>query len=394
MGKSNRISKKLLSVVLCVLLLICVPMTVFADGNTENVSAVYEAFILVQNALESGSFESLKDAVDGFYEVTDIFNELDEDELEELAVLLEVEDEEAVYSLILSDWIDANVVVSVGEVYNAYVQNPNGKTAADFIEMMDSYDETYADRTLIEHFFLDIADVYAAALADMPSEDVLTVYEAFILVQNALESGWFEELEVAVDGFYDVIDTFNDLNEEALEELAVLLEAEDGETVYSLILSDWIDANVVVSVGEVYNAYAEDPNKETATALIEMMDSYDEMYEGDRSLIESFFMGITDVYADAEALVADEENNTENNNTENNNTENNDTQNNNTQNNNVQDNSTGKSTDKTAGSTETKTVAALKTGDDSNVWMYLLVVVCGGMICGIIAKERKRRAVK
>ena len=38
--------------------------------------------------------------------------------------------------------------------------------------------------------------------------------------------------------------------------------------------------------------------------------------------------------------------------------------------------------------------AALKTGDDSNVWMYLLVVVCGGMICGIIAKERKRRAVK
>lgn len=254
MGKSNRISKKLLSVVLCVLLLICVPMTVFADGNTENVSAVYEAFILVQ---------------------------------------------------------------------------------------------------------------------------------------NALESGWFEELEVAVDGFYDVIDTFNDLNEEALEELAVLLEAEDGETVYSLILSDWIDANVVVSVGEVYNAYAEDPNKETATALIEMMDSYDEMYEGDRSLIESFFMGITDVYADAEALVADEENNTENNNTENN-----DTQNNNTQNNNVQDNSTGKSTDKTAGSTETKTVAALKTGDDSNVWMYLLVVVCGGMICGIIAKERKRRAVK
>ena len=151
-------------------------------------------------------------------------------------------------------------------------------------------------------------------MEDSASEDVLTVYEAFKLVQNALKYGAFGSLKDAVD-------------------------------------------------------------------FIEMIDSYDEMYEGDRSFIESFFMDITDVYADAEAFVTDKENNIQNNNT----------QNNNTQSNNTQDNNTEKTTD----STETKTITSPKTGDDSNVWMCLvLVIVCGGMICGIIAKEQKRRTVK
>lgn len=158
MGKNNRISKRFLSVVLCVMLMLtCVPMTVFADDNTENVSAVYEAYEAVLEALQLGNYEGLDAAVDNFYGVTAVLDELSDAEWEELAVLLGEKDGEAAYEQILYVWGDGYTVVNVADAYFAYTVTPSVKTAKDFVEMMNYYNETYNDGgVFIESFLPDI----------------------------------------------------------------------------------------------------------------------------------------------------------------------------------------------------------------------------------------------
>ena len=311
--------KKVMGLVLVVTMVLASAMPVFAAENdqvenavvdtevtaSENVSKVYDAYVSVQEALAFESLDELKVAVEGFYAVMDICNELTEEEWNEFAVLMDVEDGETAYYTVLSDWIDANIVFEVLTYMEAYESNPNVKTASEFVEYYDSCDEEY--KALVGKFLVDVDAVYEVALADMPTENVQKVYTSFVKVQEAMESSFYEDLVEAVEAFYEVTDTFNELTEEEFAQLAVLLDVEDGEAAFNLVLSDWIDANVLVSAGEVYEAYMNDPSVENAKAFVEYIDSFDEMYEGDRSLLENFYFGISDSYEEAVELLASSE---------------------------------------------------------------------------------------
>ena len=88
--------------------------------------------------------------------------------------------------------------------------------------------------------------------------------------------------------FEAVLDEFNDLTEEELNQLAVLLEAEDAEAAFSAVLGTWINVNVINTMGELYNAFADNPNEKTAAALIEYYDSIynDPSYKDEEFSIE------------------------------------------------------------------------------------------------------------
>ena len=307
---------KLLALVLALSLVMAFAMPaaatdeVVTDNTTEvtnvtandDVNKVYEAFIVVQAALDSGNVDILKTAIDGFYEVMDIFNEFGEDEFEALAGLFGVENAEAVYSLILGDWVDANVLNGVIDTVQTYLDNKNTLNAYNLVETVKSYEDMYEDLSTLKAFITDFDAIYEDAKANLPSENVLNVYNTFKEVQECLEYGDIDGLKEAVDKFYEIVDVFNELTEEELADLAVLFEVEDGGAAYSLVLSDWIDANVIVSFNETYNAFVENANKDTAQTLIEAVDGYDAMSE-DRTALYAFFYDIDDLYAEAKAIV-------------------------------------------------------------------------------------------
>ena len=157
----------------------------------------------------------------------------------------------------------------------------------------------------------EIHEVYVEALTYLASDNVMVIYNAYTELQTALMfMSYDDDFAKAMEGFEAVLDIFNEISEEEMEDLAALLVVEDGETAFWDILSDWITANVVDEIGQLYNAYLENPNKETAAALIEYYDSiYNDPEYADEELQETiswFFMDIHDVYAEASALVADE----------------------------------------------------------------------------------------
>lgn len=161
--------------------------TVYAEAKAvmpaEDVVSVYEAYLNVQSALSWGSVdEDFYAAVDGFEAVLDAYNEMSDDSEEatqaraDLAALMGMENGEDAWSQILSDWVNMNIILSVDEVYQAYVENPSAETAVAFTELYDSLfnDPAYADEErmeLVRTFFYDIDDVYADAAALLAAGD-------------------------------------------------------------------------------------------------------------------------------------------------------------------------------------------------------------------------------
>lgn len=334
----------------------------------EEVLYVYQSFLPVQEALEYGNIAGLEEAVENFYDgVVDVFNELNEEELNGLAALMGAEDGAEAYEWLLSDWVDANVILEVDKVFSAYANDPNLETATKLVDMIEGYDEMYGeDRDLLYTFYGEEFDDFyngAVKMVIFGNTTVEDVYNAITAVQIALESGNLDQLKAAVAGFEAVLEVFNAFEEEEYVELAMLMGVEATETetaeelAFGMVLGSWIDANVVMSVVEVYDAYVANPNKETAKALIEKLESYDETYE-DRSLIKSFLSDIDDVYAAAVAVVSGIT-------------------------------PTITVTPETPSDSNTNSGTAVKTGDNSNVWLwFVLAAVCGSMACGVALRKR------
>lgn len=318
MKKKIRFSKKFVSMMLSlILMLTCLPMTVFADERT-NAEIVYEGYQEVWSAVASKDYETLCTAVSDFEaEAVDVFNELTEEELTELAALMGLEGTEeetaaeAAYGEMLSVWVDANMLAAMGEVYTAYLNNPNTETAYAFTDhyenIANSGDDYYL--YLIMDFYPDLPDDYTdAASTYLPSEKVLYVYQSFLPVQEALEYGNLGGLESAVEYFYDVVEIFNEPEESELEELAALMGADSSEEAYGWLFSDWFDANMILEVADVFYAYVDDSSLENAAAFVEMIggeNGWDDIYDYDRSLLYTFFGEEFDEFYDgAEKIVA------------------------------------------------------------------------------------------
>lgn len=288
--------------------------------NEDNVKLVYDAYKEVKAALDSLSYDELASKVEDFYEVIDIYNEFTEEELESLAVLLGAEDAEEAFAIILNDWINANVVVSMNEVYEAYLADKTPYTALDFVELYDGVynDPEYVDeelRELVRGFFENIHEDYEEALEIKPSDDIMAVYNAYMDLESYLQFGYVEDLAVAVENFYEVVDIYNEFTEGELDILATLIGLENGEEAYSVILSDWINANVIMEMNNVYEAYLNDPTLDTAKEFVEYYDAIyndpDYVDEELREMVYNFFFTIDEDYEDAKKLIDESQQETE-----------------------------------------------------------------------------------
>ena len=273
--------------------------TVTQVSDDADVQAAYDAFVAMEAALEAKDLAALVVASNQLEKITDDFTD---DQYEAWNGLFS---DEASLERYLDVLISTMYVTYTAEMAEAYQANPNAKTAMEFVE---AYELTVEAEMDMEGFIPDIAAVYEAAKADMPSENVLTVYNAFVELQAALQ--WsIDDLQVAVDAFYDgPVDAFNELTDEELNDLALLLEVEDGEAAWNLVLSDWVDANVLLAVNDVYLAYVENPNEETAAAVVEY---YGYIYGEDAvygeefaAIVDNLISDFINVYEEAVELLA------------------------------------------------------------------------------------------
>ena len=109
-------------------------------------------------------------AMEAMEAVLDIFNEMTEEDLAVLAQLLELENGEAAWNAVFSDWIDINILAEVDNRYRAFYDNPSEETAASFVEYYEAVfpentEEAMIDPDLVRDFFWGIDDVYAEAQA-------------------------------------------------------------------------------------------------------------------------------------------------------------------------------------------------------------------------------------
>jgi len=148
---------------------------VFAEAQgmmpSEDIIKVYDAYVGLANALEYWSVDdSTRDAVAAFDEVADIFNELSEEELETLALLMGVEDGAAAWNAVFGAVVDLNILITMDDVYQAYMSNPTEETAKAFVEYYEAVfpenpDDAMIDGELVHNFFMGIDDTYAEAKA-------------------------------------------------------------------------------------------------------------------------------------------------------------------------------------------------------------------------------------
>ena len=299
---------------------------------SENVIFVIDGFEQFSDALESREIEFLKLETNYAKEVIDTMSELSYQELQDLTLLLDLGNAMETCDKIKDCMNNAINVVSVYEAYTEYLENPNVETATSFIDIIDNYDNVCNDRTLLENFSLFVDDTYRDALFMVSSPNVVEVYDYFIPVQETLSNGNIEELKNTVNNMKDKINIFNELSNQELAQLAALLDVSNGEEAYSVVLSGWVDANIIINIYDTYTAYLKNSNEETATAFVELIDGYNDMYD-DRILLETFFSNIDNDYTLATTLVdkTDEKDNTSNNitdtNTENTNKDNTNTNN-------------------------------------------------------------------
>lgn len=306
------------------------------------VQAAYEAYLEMEDALSVNEYGPLKDAYDKFTAIKSDFTDAQSDEWDRVVT------DVIGYKQVVSVAISANMIINTVAKMEAYQANPNAKTATDFVYM---YEECVDAGISIDLFDPDIKGAYETAKStDVPSENVLKVYDAYADLAEALEllaAGYYDEDFIAAcENFETVLDIVNELTEAELTDLACLMEVEDGETAFYTMLSDWINANLALELGALYDAWEADQNEETAAAFVE---KYEEILndtalltKADKKVILTSF---TDAYETAKAFLAEAE-------------------------------KSGKDT-------------SPETGDDFNAAPYAALAVMAAAAAGLAAKRRK-----
>ena len=293
--------KRLLSLFLVMTLVLAFGMTAFATEATADpaVQASYDAFGKIKTAMENKDLEGLRTAT---VEFEDCNNELSDEQMEALETMVGDELYEVVFT--------AAAVVGLADAKDAFLADKNAETAllyTDNYKLLVIDEDWGADTAgLIKDMIPDGQAVYEEALAYVPGEGVLKVYEAYQNLEVAVMfQSYDEDFLAAFDGFEAVLDIFNELTEDEMAQLASLMGKEDAEDAFSTILADWITANVVHQVGQLYDAYVNDPNEDTASAFVEYYNSIynDPEYvdEDLRAVVEGFFIDIHDLYEEAKA---------------------------------------------------------------------------------------------
>lgn len=133
---------------------------------------------------------------------------------------------------------------------------------------------------------------------------VQPVYDAYIALQNALEGSDLELLREAAEGFISILDIYNNLTDSQKDALGALLNM-SADDAFSIILNDWVDTNLILSVADACDAFTTNPNKDTATEFVNLFESIinEPAYEGTAELIRNFIPDVDDIYSDAKSFL-------------------------------------------------------------------------------------------
>lgn len=133
---------------------------------------------------------------------------------------------------------------------------------------------------------------------------VQPVYDAYIALQNALEGSDLELLREAAEGFSSILDIYNNLTDSQKDALGALLNM-SADDAFSIILNDWVDTNLILSVADACDAFSTNPNKDTATEFVNLFESIinEPAYEGTAELIRKFIPDVDDIYSDAKSFL-------------------------------------------------------------------------------------------
>ena len=337
-------------------------MTAFADEATTDpaVQVSLDAYGKIKTAMENKDLEGLRAATEEFENNN---NELSEEQEAELQALIGDE--------LMDVLLNAGAVEGMADAKDAFLADKNAETAMYYVdnyEMLVINAEWGTDTAaLITDMIPDGQAVYEEAKGYLPGENVLKVYNAYEALRTAVDGGWYDaDFLAAMEGFEAVLDIYNELTDEEMAQLAALIGEESAEDAYSAILSDWITANVVRAMGELYEEYVNNPSEETAQAFVEYYDSIynDPEYvdEDLRAAVEGFFWDIHDVYEEAKELAASGET--------------------------LDD--TDKDTDKDMNITvEDEKDASPKTGDETSV---ILPLTCMFAAAAVVVAAKRRRA--
>lgn len=316
--------KRILGLVLVMILVLASAMPVFADtegtiapaaeakatttvSEDAQVQAAYDAYCAMVDSMKVNEYGPTKDYYEQYMSITDGFNDKQQAEWDSV-VAKNIGVEEA-----LSNLYDASMIVNTVALKEAYQKNPdNAKTAYEFVL---AYEACVDAGIAIDKMDAGIESVYETAKeTDLPSENAMAVYEAYVDVAKALDSEDPAELSAAIKSFEKVVETYNNLTKNEFNDIAELLEIQsddpemsDGEYAAEIIFADWMDINILDSINKVYSEYLDNPNAENATALVEVYDLVFPENEDDevisKELVYAFFPDLDDVYAEALTLL-------------------------------------------------------------------------------------------
>lgn len=369
--------KKILGLMLIMILTLIFAMPVFADAAStpttgsapivsedEQVQAAYEAYLGVVDALEVNEYDPLADAFGEYMAITDSFTDEQEEEWNRVV------EEQIGKETALGNLFDAAYVINTVSLMQVYQDDPNAKTAYEFVE---AYDACLEFDIQINLMYVGIESAYnTAKTKDMPSDNALAIAEAYKDVVEALESGDVTQLEDAIEGFYKVVDIYNNLEPDEFEDIACLLELKsedpeltDGEYIAQVIFADWLDINVLDSINNVYSDYVDNPTEDNAQSLIDMYELVFPKNEDDgvisEGLVYAFFPDFDDVYDDAKALLGA-----------------------------GKDSDSTKSDDKDANKdTDQNAANAPQTGDDFNMQLPLIAMLVSAAVAGFAVRRKK-----
>lgn len=238
------------------------------------VQAAYEAFIAVEAGLKNGDYDAMRTAYTELETASDKIDDAEEAVSADWErVVGEVIGEERYIDVVF----DAAFIIMVNEdLTKAFNENKNAGTAYVLIDLYESMKEVMAESYGVD---LDtmLSEETKAAIAEAeayyPSEDVLAVYEAWEVVDDALFGPYPDEFDNAIKEFESVLDIYNEMKESDLEQLAGLLGVDGAEAAFDKIMNDWVNLNVLNELVDRYDVYDKNPNKETAQSFVEYYES-------------------------------------------------------------------------------------------------------------------------
>lgn len=278
-------------------------------SNDAAVQAVYVQYVNMVNALETKDYDVIEAAYYAFYDLCSKLTEAQEDEWWDTVVEEKIGDD-TVYSAVT----EAGFTVYTVTLMKTYKQNPNVSTAYEFVSAYDYCEYLGIDINAVHgdvKIWYDTAKTY-----DMPSDNAIAVYEAYLEVIYALESEDPDNFDEAIEEFSAVVDIYNELEASEFTDIAYLLDIEsedpeltDGEYIAQIIFADWFDINILDSIDKVYDDFTGDSNTANAEALVEFynlvfpQDGEDDYISYELAL--AFFPDLTEVYEQAKVLLSE-----------------------------------------------------------------------------------------